>query len=76
MSGNRISLAEPQDENLPIHQQSTRHKLMIQAFLPEETRKAGLSNAAQIARQITALKEGTLVATRPGLAISSWRASV
>ena len=50
------------DENHPIRQQSAEHKRLIEAYVSNLARDAGLKQPDRIARQVMLLKEGAIVA--------------
>lgn len=55
---------EYQDPGHPIHGQAATHKAMIYQHLRSLAAQAGAGDAAQLARQLLLLKEGTVVAAQ------------
>lgn len=53
--------SEYQDASHPIHQQSADHKRLLERYISELAKKAGVSNPDRVARQLLLLKEGAIV---------------
>ena len=58
--------SEYQDVTHPIHKQSADHKRMLESHVVDLAEKAGLPNAAGLARQLLLLKEGAIVTAHLG----------
>jgi AcrR family transcriptional regulator len=58
--------SEYQDSTHPIHMQSADHKRMLERHITDLAQKAGMTNPAELARQLLLLKEGAIVTAHLG----------